>query len=671
MLPVTIKSPSEIINLSDPEQQRQKKVKKVSELLEQYKHFYWKEKYHDLSKLIGEGAKVSAVVRMIDPTQKTGKALYTQLRRLFIDLVKLDLVKITGNWSYGDMLEQPGNGVQPSLTLITLTNRMQNSNHFAKEIPEGWKAVVNHYLPDTGINAKSNPCKFCTRDRRDRDPVTVKKMSGPCFACKRMERDRDPGAVARASNVSPCGTCTFWKVTGCTTSKRKCPYRLTACCRAQRKRAAWTLRGIDGRKGKHHWMFVRKEVSPDKKIVQPALKDRLGSVQSQFTNYLDDVSKRVIILRRIDGKKVNQKWNEKRGKVKDLILEGNELVLDYQTRFTDPGRSKEEIKKFHDTWEEAGKSFDGAVFLTLTSDPSSNDSLWDVNRHFAPAWNVYLQVLTKRFKAKRRDELISVKLNEIKGTDPDRWTSIEFSRKRNRDGVDREIQQVRDMQNFTQLSKQDQQQRIFKLERKIQPWLGLTTEEKWEVQVKLETRTLDDGTVIKESYRPVYLSVYEFMQNGLLHAHITIFGTTWIDRMNQIKADWDRLGQGAMAHAYAMTKNPVSGVWEWLGTPPKDSRNRQPVDYLIKYLIKGLYTKEGHGMYWAMNKRFFTRSRALDSGWIDYTKGETVWELLASLHVDQIPMAIKKQQRGAPLLKAWYDTNSWVSGGSTEVDVCS
>ena len=638
-------------------------------LLETYKHFSWNNQYFDLSKIIGEGAKLSAVVSSIDPSQKVGGALYHRLRRLLNNLVKLDLIKITGNWSYGDMLERPGNGVTPSTLLITLTNRMQNSNHFAKEIPEGWKAVVNHYLPDTAINAKSNPCKFCTRDRRDRDPSTVKKISGPCYACKRRDSDRDPAAVARASNVSPCGTCTFWKVTGCTTTKRRCPYRLSVCTRAQRKRAAWKLRGINGRKGKHHWMFVRKEITPGKKIVQPALTDRLGSVQSQFTNYLDDVSKRVIILRRIDGKQVTQKWTEKRGKVKDLILDGNELVLDYQTRFTDAGRSKEEIKKFHDTWRQAGESFDGAVFLTLTSDPSSNDSLWDVNRHFAPAWNVYLQVLTKRFRAKRRDELIAIQLNEIKKIDPDRWTSIEFLRKRNSDAVNQEIQEVRDLQNFTQLSKADQQQRIFKLERKVRPWLGLTSQEKWDILVKLETRTLEDGTMIKESYRPTYLSVYEFMENGLLHAHITIFGTTWIDRMDQIKADWDRLGQGAMAHAYAMTKNPASGTWEWLGKPPADSRNRQPVDYLIKYLIKGLYTKEGHGMYWAMNKRFFTRSRSLDSGWVDYSEGKSVWELLCSLHVDEIPMAVKKQQRGAPLLKAWYDANGWGAGGPPEVEV--
>jgi len=613
--PATVQCPAQDKSVSTPDQSSRKRDK--YQLLELYKHFPWQSQDYDLSRIIGEGAKLTAVVSSIDPKEKTGGKLYHRVRRLLNNLVDLNLVEVTGNWSYGDMLEKPGNGVQPSSTLITLTNRMQNSNHVAHEITDGWRAVVDHYLPDDKINEKAGPCK----------------------------------------------TCTFWKNTEgrCTTDKKQCPYRLSVCSRAERKRAAWKLRAIDGRQGKHHWMFVRKETKDGKKIVQPALSARLGTVQTHFTNYLDDVKKRVIILRRIDGKETRQKWTEKRDQVEHLCKDGTELVLDYQTRFTDEGRTKEEIKKFHDTWKEAGKNYDGAVFLTLTSDPASNASLWDVNRHFAPAWNTYLQLLTKRFRAKRRDELIAVLLSDLKTRDSDRWIRVDRERRENQEKVAREIRQMEDRKGYAEMPKAEQQARRFRIERKLDPWLGLTNEEKFTIRADLEYRTMPDGTVIKESYRPVYLAVYEFMENGLLHSHITIFGTTWIDRIDQIKADWDRLGQGAMAHAYAMNKSP-SGVWEWLGKPPADSRNRQPVDYLIKYLIKGLYTKEGHGMYWAMNKRFFTRSRSLDGGWIDYSDGKTVWELLASLHEDQIPMAIKKQQRGAPVLRAWYDAHGW--GGS-------
>lgn len=346
----------------------------------------------------------------------------------------------------------------------------------------------------------------------------------------------------------------------------------------------------------------------------------------------------------------------RRDMVEHLLTDGNEMVLDYQTRFTDQGRTKEEIKKFHDAWRQAGEKHDGAVFLTLTSDPSSNGSLWDVNRHFAPAWDEYLALLTKRFRARRRDELIEIFLNDLKKTDASRWELIEIKRKNNRAKIAAELSRVQDTEYFRNLPTKDQEKIRARIERKIQPFIGLTKQEKGDILVNLDTRTLDDGSVIAENYRPTYLCVYEFQENGLLHAHITIFGTTWLDSIDNVKADWIRLGQGAMVHAYAMTKNPASGVWEWLGkSQPKDARNRQPTDYLIKYLIKGLYTREGHGLYWALNKRFFTRARSLDSGWIDYSDGKSVWELMASLHEDHIPMALKIKQRGAPALKAWYD----------------
>jgi hypothetical protein len=437
-------------------------------------------------------------------------------------------------------------------------------------------------------------------------------------------------------------------------------------------------------------MFVRKELSDGKKIVQPALKARLDPIQTGFERYVDDVSKRVIVLRHRDGHtgRHSQRRTEsvKRDKVEHLLKDGNELVLDYQTRFTDEGRAKEEIKKFHDTWREAGINFDSAVFLTLTSDPQSDGSLWHVNRNFAPNWDEYLSLLTKRFRARRRDELILSKLLEIKQFLPTRWETINRQRRENREDVAEQLERLmapicekctrvpgardnvtvewhKEHTPFTQLSKSDKRHAVTRIERKIHPYLGFTIDERTDIMVNLMTKTLPDGTVIKESYRPVYLAVYEYMENGLLHSHITIFGTTWIDRMDQIKEDWDALGQGSIAHAYAMIKSPT-GTWEWLGKPPQDSRNRQPVDYLIKYLIKGLYTKESHGMYWAMNKRFFTRSRCLDSGWVDYSDGESVWQLLASLHEDEIPMSIKKQQRGAPLLKAWYDAHGWQAGGT-------
>ena len=516
---------------------------------------------------------------------------------------------------------------------------MQNSNHLANQISAGWKSVVDHYSPPLQTDAK--------------------------FA--KVEED------INLVEELPCKTCIFWKDSICRTTKKRCPYRLGLVSRVERKNACWHLHGIDGRKCHQHWKFVRKPQRDGTKIVHPQLSADLSAVQSHFESYISDISERVIILKREGGPSVDcmwsggrsgpvKKWSPKRDMVEHLLEDGSELVLDYKTRFTDPGRSKADIKKFHGVWSEASKYYDGAVFLTLTSDPSSRESLWHVNRHFAPAWNSYLSLLSKRFRQSRRDELIDLELMSIKKTDPSRWQEIDNQRRQSRDRIAQAISTVSATPAFLAVSKQIQESLVVRYERRLNPYQGLSGEEIKSVKDKVAYRTDADGHVVRESYRPKYMSVYEYMSNGLLHAHITIFGTTWLDKISQIKTDWERLGQGSIVHAYAMLKNPSSNVWEWLGKPPLDTKNRQPVDYLIKYLIKGLYTKESHGMYWAMNKRFFTNSRSLHTGWINYKQIKSVWKLVASFHSSQIPLSIKKQQRGAPLLKAWYDFYGTLGG---------
>jgi len=213
MSPATIGYPPQDIKVSEIEQKP--RARSVYQLLEDYKHFSWADKDYDLSRIIGEGAKLSAVVGSIDPKQKTGGALYHRLRRLLNALVTENLVTISGNWSYGDALERPGNGVQPSTKLITLTNRMQNSAHFAQTIPEGWFGVVDHYLGDDRLNAKSDPCRFCSRPAAWRDRAEVEKRTQParCRTCtrKRIRNDRAravagrPACVIHGLRGSPAG----------------------------------------------------------------------------------------------------------------------------------------------------------------------------------------------------------------------------------------------------------------------------------------------------------------------------------------------------------------------------------------------------------------------------------------------------------------------------------
>jgi hypothetical protein len=104
-----------------------------------------------------------------------------------------------------------------------------------------------------------------------------------------------------------------------------------------------------------------------------------------------------------------------------------------------------------------------------------------------------------------------------------------------------------------------------------------------------------------------YIAAYEFMENGLIHLHVCIFGIRYLASIDKIAEDWVKCGQGEIVHAYGIRKN--GNVWEWNRESPKDADGKNPVDYLRKYLEKALYVNENFGLYWAMNKRFCSMSR--------------------------------------------------------------
>lgn len=289
---------------------------------------------------------------------------------------------------------------------------------------------------------------------------------------------------------------------------------------------------------------------------------------------------------------------------------GSIKLLDYQTRFTDESRKDGVIARFYRTVEKATATYNTGVFLTLTSYPPSEgsrlqhrSSLWHVNRYFSRTWNAYISLLQKRKRAARREELLEVMRSRVKGIRP--W----------RNGKDGKIR--------------------------------LTREERLQALEPMKA----------ENYRPKYLMVYEFQQNGMIHGHCIIFGTQWIDNFDVIKADWQRLGQGERIHVYAI-KNEGSG-WTWSKGQPKDSRNRQPIDYLMKYLGKGVRVSQGHGMYWAINKRFFTNSQALqhdDDIPKELIKSPVMYDFLGTVKGDEIPSWLIPGS-------SWRGRGRWVAGG--------
>lgn len=322
---------------------------------------------------------------------------------------------------------------------------------------------------------------------------------------------------------------------------------------------------------------------------------------------------------------VQDRFEQYADQVKDLKCalvhkeNGAIKLIDYQTRFTDESRKDQTIARFYHSWEKAGEIYNTGVFLTLTSYPPSEapkhqhrTSLWHVNRHFAVSWNAYITLLAKRERAARRDELLEAMRSRVS-----KIRAVRYDKAGN---------------------------------------VRLTREERSEALAPMKG----------QSYRPRYIQVYEFQKNGMIHSHCVIFGKHWLDSFDQIKGDWVRLGQGERIHVYGLHKE--GAVWRWSKGAPADSRNREPVDYLMKYLGKGVRLSSSHGMYWAINKRFFTNSRALVSDRdlpVEYEKLPAQYEYLGSFRGDDLPawliidQRMKERQGGSRDPKGWLDPLGW------------
>lgn len=142
--------------------------------------------------------------------------------------------------------------------------------------------------------------------------------------------------------------------------------------------------------------------------------------------------------------------------------------------------------------------------------------------------------------------------------------------------------------------------------------------------------------------RHKYINVNEFQKNGLIHNHVVIFGIRWIDWTDQIEKDWDRCGQGRIAHAYGIKNTGTN--WEWIKERPEDAKGRSPGDYLKKYVKKGLFSEEGYSLYWAINKRFFSMSRIFQDP-ISKQVTLALWVFLGSWKEDDIPEWVYHQER--------------------------
>ncbi len=136
----------------------------------------------------------------------------------------------------------------------------------------------------------------------------------------------------------------------------------------------------------------------------------------------------------------------------------------------------------------------------------------------------------------------------------------------------------------------------------------------------------------RRGYRIPYIRVVEFQKNGLIHTHILMFGCKWDISWHEFAEAWGtRYGQGFANKVYDIVKSTnesgeAKWVWADKSMKPKDTKGREPADYLKKYLRKAQGTpyiekdsegaiikqaRDGRFMYWVCGKRFFTISQCL------------------------------------------------------------
>ena len=155
-----------------------------------------------------------------------------------------------------------------------------------------------------------------------------------------------------------------------------------------------------------------------------------------------------------------------------------------------------------------------------------------------------------------------------------------------------------------------------------------------------------------------YIRVVEFMENGLIHTHILLFGIDWIKDFKQLAYEWGvRYGQGFMVHAYTIRKR--DGMWKWKDSKstPDDAAGKDPADYLKKYLKKALYSQDGFFGYWVHNKRFFTMSQSLRYENLteqaaakarEVKKAPSEYEFLGAYPSDYIPDVLRRSEKRNP-----------------------
>lgn len=141
-----------------------------------------------------------------------------------------------------------------------------------------------------------------------------------------------------------------------------------------------------------------------------------------------------------------------------------------------------------------------------------------------------------------------------------------------------------------------------------------------------------------------HITAYEFQKNGLLHAHIVIFGIPYLEHYKRISYLWSRTGQGSIVYIYGLNKDGKG--WYWRRGKPRDAEKGQSCgDYLKKYLSKNLQD-DGQDLYWVFGKRFYTNSKTLEpdpSRPVSFYPGQ--WVYIGSCNREEVPYEVERYNR--------------------------
>jgi hypothetical protein len=157
-------------------------------------------------------------------------------------------------------------------------------------------------------------------------------------------------------------------------------------------------------------------------------------------------------------------------------------------------------------------------------------------------------------------------------------------------------------------------------------------------------------------HRPENLSVLEFMENGLPHAHIVLFGRSWLMHQNQLSAKWADLGTGSVVDVRTARNrgeewfmhNDDGGtvtLQQYLGKAIRgladlaDMDEAELRDAVDAGEVADLWK---HALYWATERQYCSCSPALKQSDDDGLPHVTEWRFRGVARYEDIPAHVTR-----------------------------